>query len=78
MYKQLLFARPPMLEKSVLEKKFDLTEVLNNDRTCILENEEVAFSIDKKVIRVFIYNAYDKNLQNTIEDFFYGKGKIRS
>ena len=72
MYKQLVFAKPSTFSKYTVSNLFDVQEVLNNERTCILENDDVALSIDKKVIRVFIYDARNKKLQKSIEDYFYG------
>lgn len=72
MYKQLVFAKPSKFSKYIVSDLFDVQEVLNNERTCILENDDVALSIDKKVIRVFIYDACNKKLQKSIEDYFYG------
>lgn len=75
MYKQFVFRKPPNVEKSNFLNKFNLIETLNNDRTCIWENEEVVFSIDKKVIRVFLYDGNNKNLIQSIKEFFYGENK---
>ena len=73
MYRQLVFQKPPMLNKKQILEKFKLIEVFNNKRTCILENDDISFSIDKKVIRVFLYNDKDKVLLNTVKDYFYEK-----
>ena len=62
-----------MLNKKQILEKFKLIEVFNNKRTCILENDDISFSIDKKVIRVFLYNDKDKVLLNTVKDYFYEK-----
>lgn len=78
MYKQMVFCKPPTLDKTVIKNLFNLKEVFENERTCILENDEVSISIDKKVIRTFIYD--DKNIEmvDKIEEYFYGKKRIRN
>lgn len=72
MYKQFVFRKPLNIEMNNLRNKFSLIETLKNDRTCIWENEDVVFSIDKRVIRVFLYDGNNKNLIKSIKEFFYG------
>ena len=73
MYKLLVFCKPPDLDKRSISAKFKLKEVLTNERTCILENDDIVFSIDKKVVRVFLYNESDKMLLHNVVEYFYGK-----
>lgn len=75
MYKQFVFRKPPDAKVNNLRDKFSLIETLVNDRTCIWENDDVVFSIDKKVIRVFLYDGNNKNLIKNIKDFFYEKSE---
>lgn len=73
MYKQFVFRKPLNMEESFFANKFCLVETLKNDRTSIWENDDVVFSVDKRVIRVFLYDGENKLLIKRIKDFFYGK-----
>lgn len=75
MYKQFVFRKPPDIQICNLKNKFSLNETLKNERTRIWENDDVVFSIDKKVIRVFLYDGNNKDLIKNIKEFFYGKNK---
>ena len=77
MYKQMVFCKPPTLDKATIKKLFNLKEVFENERTCILENNEVSISIDKKVIRAFVYDDKNTEIVDNIEEYFYGKKRIR-
>ena len=73
MYKTIVFCRPPCIDFEKLSNIFNLENTLHNDRTSIYENDEVMFSFDKKVVRVFLYNTNDKTLLKRIKEIFYEK-----
>lgn len=53
--------------------KFKLNKVLSNSRTSIYENRNMRFCIDKKVVRVLLYNGNDNVLLEQVRNYFYGE-----
>lgn len=74
MYKNLVFSKPPVCDTEI-KKMFGLTDVLENDRTTILENNDMLLSIDESVIRVMLFDDSDKALLKKIKKYFYGEKK---
>jgi len=71
MYKHLVFVKPNEIEKSIINT-FDVSSILKNNRTNILENNKMRMSIDKKVVRVMLFDENNIELLETIKNFFYG------
>lgn len=53
--------------------KFKPKNILNNSRTSIYQNNFARFSIDKKVIRVLLFDENNKTLLEEIRNYFYGE-----
>lgn len=53
--------------------KFNLNKVLKNSRTSIYQNEYARFSIDKKVVRVLLYDDRNIDFLEKIRIYFYGE-----
>lgn len=53
--------------------KFNLKKIIKNPRTSIYQNEYARFSIDKKVVRVLIYDDKNVDLLEKIRRYFYGE-----
>ena len=53
--------------------RFNLHQILKNDRTSIYENDSARFSVDKKVVRVLLFDENNKNLLEQIRSYFYGQ-----
>lgn len=53
--------------------KFKLNKVLSNSRTTIYENGNMRLSVDRKVVRILLYNANDNVLLEQIRSYFYGE-----
>lgn len=71
MNRTYVFNKPPGLNNEVINT-FDLKKVLSNDRTTILQNEEMRFSIDSKVIRVLLFDQNNTALLEKLRNYFYG------
>ncbi len=52
---------------------FNLKPILSNTRTSIYQNEFARFSIDKKVVRILLYNEKDYYILQEIRNYFYGE-----
>lgn len=72
MIKNCVF-RLPVNSKENMIDTFKLTEVLSNNRTDILQNEEMRFCIDKKVVRVVIFDKNNNVLLEKLRKYFYGE-----
>ena len=71
MTKRFVFRLPEGSKDNIIHG-FNLKERLSNERTSIYENKDMRFSIDKKIVRVIIFNGDDYELQNKIQKYFYG------
>lgn len=56
---------------------FNLQPILSNERTSIYQNEFARFSIDRKVVRILLYNNSDCLLLQKIQNYFYGEQYAR-
>lgn len=52
---------------------FNLNSVIKNARTSIYQNEYARFSIDKKVVRVLLYDDQNIDQLEKIRSYFYGE-----
>lgn len=72
MNKTFVFHIPPVSkEKADVVQVFNLKKVLQNERTKIYQNEEMRLCIDKKVIRVLIFDEGNKELEERLQEYFY-------
>lgn len=53
--------------------KFNLHNVLTNSRTSIFENDRARFSIDRKVVRVLLFDENNLTVLEEIRNYFYGE-----
>lgn len=60
-----------------LVHKFKLEKILSNDRTTIYENSEMRLCVDKKVVRVLLFEE-NKLLLENLRNFFYGEKYIQT
>lgn len=58
---------------SEMIKKFNLHNIITNNRTSIFENDTARFSIDQKVVRVLLFDKNNKILLEEIRNYFYGE-----
>lgn len=72
MIKTCVFHKPTA-SNSIFDiiNKFGLNKLLENKRTSIYFNDQMRVSIDKKVIRVLIYDDKNTNLIEKIRGYFY-------
>lgn len=70
MTENLLFQKKTIdVEKLITD--FNLHHILTNNRTVIYENKDMRVSIDKKVIRVLVFEGYKRELIERIKEYFY-------
>lgn len=72
MNKSYVFRPLNNTDNSQLIHKFGLNYVLSNGRTSIYENSNMRLSIDKKVIRVLLFDD-NKILLENLRNYFYGE-----
>ena len=63
----------PQLSNVEMMKRYNLKEVLSNDRTTICQNENMRVSFDKVVTRVLLFNNSNHELIEDLNRFFYGE-----
>ncbi len=72
MNKTFIFRIPPVSkEKTDVVQEFNLEKILQNERTTIYQNEEMRLCIDKKVIRVLMFDEGNKELEERLWEYFY-------
>lgn len=59
--------------KENMIQTFDLHQITSNNRTSIFQNEEMRFCIDKKVIRVVLFDKDNEILLEKLRKYFYGE-----
>lgn len=62
----------PNDSKDKMAETFNLNHILSNDRTMIFQNDEMRFCVDKKVVRVIIFDEANICLLEKIRHYFYG------
>lgn len=70
MYKTLIFKKPVDKTAQIIEK-FNVNKIYENERTSIYENKELRLSFDTSVIRALVFNEKNKELINSLENYFY-------
>lgn len=68
----IVFIKPFRKEKIIVDY-FGLNFMFRNDRIAFYENEDMRFCFDKKVIRVLLFDAQNKELKRKVQDYFYEK-----
>lgn len=63
----------PTSSKDNMVRKFDLQEICSNSRTSIWQNKEMRFCIDKRVVRVILFNENNEALLEKLRGYFYGE-----
>ena len=48
-----------------------IRKIYENERTSIYENKELRLSFDTSVIRALVFNEKNKELINSLENYFY-------
>lgn len=59
--------------KENMIQTFDLHQITSNNRTSIFQNEEMRFCIDKKVVRVVLFDKDNEILLDKLRKYFYGE-----
>lgn len=72
MIKNCVF-RLPNDSKEKMVETFHLNHILSNDRTCIFQNDEMRFCVDKKVVRVVLFDKDNICLLEKLRQYFYGE-----
>lgn len=72
MNKTCTFRAPTDDKVNILVYTFHLKLLLSNERTSIYENEYMRLCIDKKVIRVLIFDKNNTLLIEKLRTYFYG------
>lgn len=73
MIKTCVFRKPTVSNDNFdIIHRFNLNKLLSNNRTSIYSNDEMRVSIDKKVIRVLIYDDRNITLLEKLRGYFYG------
>lgn len=60
-------------ENFVYDLGLNLKKVLSNDRTTIFQNSDMRLSVDKKHVRVLLFNNKNEMLLEYIREYFYGE-----
>lgn len=72
MTKNCIFVKPHDSEEKIAER-FELKKILSNERTSMYQNDDMRVCIDKKVIRVLVFNNENTPLMDKIYNYFYGE-----
>lgn len=72
MIKSCVFQLPTNSKEKMINT-FELKQVLSNNRTSIFQNEEMRFCIDKKVVRVVLFDKDNVVLLEKLRRYFYGE-----
>lgn len=59
--------------KDNMIKTFNLQKILSNSRTDIFQTNEMRFCIDKKVVRIILYDKNNVALLEKLRNYFYGE-----
>ena len=72
MIKNCVF-RLPANSKEDMISTFNLQPILSNGRTSIFQNNEMRFCIDKKVVRIILFDDSNMILLEKLRKYFYGE-----
>lgn len=71
MIKNCVFHLPKNSKENMI-RTFNLNQIMSNDRTTIFQNNEMRFCLDKKVVRVILFDDKNSILLEKLRNYFYG------